>query len=91
MAGVKLHRCSWTFLHHGRSALLVPVGDSRALGDALARLARSSRDREQLRAGGRKVAASYTWDRAAAEHERAYAELLRSLPRRERLGAESLG
>ena len=80
-----------TFLHHGRSALLVPVGDSRALGDALARLARSSRDREQLRAGGRKVAASYTWDRAAAEHERAYAELLRSLPRRERLGAESLG
>jgi glycosyltransferase-like protein len=80
-----------TFLEHGRSALLVPVGDSEALTDALARLARDPGVQDSLRAGGREVAASYTWDRAAAEHERVYAEFIRTSPRRERLGAESVG
>jgi glycosyltransferase-like protein len=79
-----------TFLEHGRSALLVPVGDSRALADALARLACDPDQREKLRAGGRDVAASYTWDRAAAEHERAYGELLGSLRGGRGLVAESL-
>jgi glycosyltransferase-like protein len=79
-----------TFLEHGCSALLVPVGDSRALAGALARLARSSIEREQLRAGGRQVAASYTWDRAVVEHEHAYTELLGSLPRGPGRVAESL-
>ena len=61
---------------HGRSALLVPVGDGDALGAALERVGRSEATRRELRAGGLRVAASYTWDRAAAAHERAYAELL---------------
>ena len=57
----------------------MPVGDGDALGDALARLARSPETRAQLRAGGLNVAAEYTWDRAAIEHERVYRELLASL------------
>ncbi len=65
-----------SYLSHGRSALLVPVGDGDALGAALERVGRSEATRRELRAGGLRVAASYTWDRAAAAHERAYAELL---------------
>ncbi len=80
-----------TFLVHGRSALLVPVGDSHALADALARLARDPGEREQLRAGGREVAAAWTWERAAVEHERTYAALLGSLQRGRGLVADSLG
>ena len=68
-----------TYLEHGRNALLVPVGDGDALGDALACLARSPETRAQLRAGGLSVAAEYTWDRAATRHERVYCELLASL------------
>lgn len=79
-----------TFLVHGRSALLAPVGDSQALARALARLARDRGEREKLRAGGREVAAAHTWDRAAVEHERAYVELLGSLPAGQGLLAESL-
>jgi glycosyltransferase-like protein len=79
-----------TFLEQGRSAVLVPAGDSRALAGALARLARAPREREQLRAGGREIAAAYTWDRAAADHERAYAALLGSLRRGRGLVADSL-
>jgi glycosyltransferase-like protein len=65
-----------TFLEHGRSALLVPVGDSHALARALARLAQDPAHRERLRAGGLELAAGFSWDAAAAAHERAYAELL---------------
>jgi glycosyltransferase-like protein len=67
-----------TFLEDKRSALLVPVGDSRALAEALARLARDSTLCDDLRCGGLEVAAAYTWDEAAAAHERAYREVLRS-------------
>jgi len=68
-----------TYLEHGRNALLVQVGDGDALGDALARLARSPDTRAQLRVEGLSVAAAYTWDRAAIEHERVYRQLLASL------------
>jgi glycosyltransferase-like protein len=68
-----------TFLEDGHSAVLVPVGDRDALGTALARLARSPATRSELRAGGLRVAADYSWDRAAIEHERVYHELLASL------------
>jgi glycosyltransferase-like protein len=67
-----------TFLTHGRSALLVPVGDSTALADALAHLARGGEASARLRAGGLELAASFTWEAAAEVHERVYAELLRS-------------
>jgi len=65
-----------TFLEHGRSALLVPVGDSDALASALARLARDPSERRRLRAGGLDLAAGFSWDAAAAAHERTYAEIL---------------
>jgi glycosyltransferase-like protein len=67
-----------TFLKDGRSALLVPVGDQDALASALARLARDPDRRERLRTGGRAVAAAFSWDAAAAAHERVYAEVLGS-------------
>jgi glycosyltransferase-like protein len=69
-----------TFLEHDRSALLVPAGDSRALADALARLAGDRAARERLKAEGLRLAARYSWDAAAAAHERVYAELLPTLP-----------
>jgi glycosyltransferase-like protein len=68
-----------TFLWHGRNALLVPVGDSGALGAGLARLARDVGLRERLRDGGLQVAAAFSWDEAALAHERVYAELLQRL------------
>jgi glycosyltransferase-like protein len=68
-----------TYLSDGRSALLVPVGDGDALGDALARIGRSRATRAALRAGGLDVAAQYTWDRAAIAHERVYRKLLEPL------------
>ena len=76
-----------TFLEDDRSALLVPVGDHEALAGALARLARSPATRSQLRARGLRVAADYTWNRAAIEHERVYDGLLASL---ETVGARSV-
>lgn len=69
-----------TFLEHGRSALLVGVGDPESLGAALARLGREPSTRERLRGGGLRVAAQYSWDRAAASHEDAYRKLLASSP-----------
>jgi glycosyltransferase-like protein len=79
-----------TFLAHGRSALLVPVGDSGALAEALARLARDPLERDSLRAAGRQIVAEYTWERAALEHERVYAGLLGSLGRDRGVNAASL-
>ncbi len=70
-----------TFLEHGRNALLVPVGDSSALAGALALLARDPGERERLQAAGLAAAATFTWEEAAAAHERVYARLLRSLSR----------
>jgi glycosyltransferase-like protein len=71
-----------TFLEHGRSALLVPVGDADSLASAIARLGRDLGERERLRAGGRAVVAAFSWDAAAAAHEQVYAELLGSPAKR---------
>ena len=68
-----------THLTHGESALLAPVADSEALGDALAGVARDPELRADLRAGGLRVAAEFTWERAAFAHERVYGRLLESL------------
>jgi glycosyltransferase-like protein len=68
-----------TFLEHERTALLTPVGDGAALGEALARLAHDPALRERLRARGRALAREWSWDTAAAEHERAYRAGLRRL------------
>jgi glycosyltransferase-like protein len=61
-----------TFLEHGRSARLVPIGDAEALARELARLARDPGERDRLRAGGEGVVAAHSWDAVAAAHERAY-------------------
>ena len=68
-----------TFLEHGRSAVLVPVGDPVALAAGLARVGLHADLRQTLRANGLHVANAYGWDRAAAVHERAYAGVLASL------------
>jgi len=68
-----------TFLADDRTALLVGIGDSEALGAALARLGRDESIRRRLRANGLRVAADYTWNRGAIEHERVYRELSVSL------------
>jgi glycosyltransferase-like protein len=64
------------FLIDEVSALLTPVGDSAALGRALARLALDPALADHLRAGGRRVIPAYTWDAAARAHERAYEAFL---------------
>jgi glycosyltransferase-like protein len=80
-----------TFLEHDRNALLCPVGDSRAVAESLARLARDCPARDRLRARGLATAASHTWDAAATTHERAYGELLRSWGSRELVSDSSDG
>jgi glycosyltransferase-like protein len=67
-----------SFLADGESALLAPRGDAPALARALGRVAADPELRERLRAGGSRVAAGYTWDAAAADHERAYEAFLAS-------------
>ena len=64
------------FLIDEVSALLTPVGDGAALGRALARLALDPALGDHLRAGGRRMVPAYTWDAAAAAHERAYEAFL---------------
>ena len=67
-----------SFLADGESALLTPTGDAGALARALARVALDGELGARLRAGGRRVAREYTWDAAAAAHERAYETFLAS-------------
>ena len=64
------------FLADGDSALLVPAGDGAALGRALARIALDPELAARLRAGGRSVVPAFSWDAAAAAHERAYEAFL---------------
>jgi glycosyltransferase-like protein len=65
-----------SFLTDGESALLTPTGDAGTLARALAAVAVDGDLRARLRAGGRDVAREYTWDAAAATHERAYESFL---------------
>ena len=67
-----------SFMTDGESALLTPTGDAGALARALATVAVDGELRARLRAGGREVAREYTWDAAAATHERAYETFLAS-------------
>jgi glycosyltransferase-like protein len=57
-----------------RCARIVPVGDASALAHELLEVARA----ERTRAGGRAVARAWSWDAAAAAHERAYEDLLKA-------------
>jgi glycosyltransferase involved in cell wall biosynthesis len=70
-----------SFLVHGHTALLAPVGDSEALAAALTRLAREPGTRGRLLGSARRVVAGHTWDASAASHERAYRAFLAARPR----------
>lgn len=59
------------FLTFGDDCLAVPVGDARALSDALV-LAIGD---DSLVSAGRRTAARHTWDAVAEGHERIYEEL----------------
>jgi glycosyltransferase involved in cell wall biosynthesis len=61
---------------HERSALVAPAGDAPAIGRELHRAAQDAALRARLRAGGRAMVERYSWDAAAAAHERVYADLL---------------
>jgi len=61
----------------GENVLLTPPGDALALGAAIERLARDTKLREQLAAGGRALAAQFGWDTIAAQHEQLYKRLIR--------------
>ncbi|MEA2228822.1 MAG: hypothetical protein QOF04_2452 [Solirubrobacteraceae bacterium] len=65
-----------SFLTDGESALLTPAGDGEALGRALLRVAREPELAGRLRAGGRPVAAAFSWDASAVSHEHAYRSFL---------------
>ena len=58
-------------LAHGESGWLVPPGDPRALGEALARLAGDAALRAALGAAARRLAPRYGWDARAERLERA--------------------
>jgi glycosyltransferase involved in cell wall biosynthesis len=60
----------------GENALLVPPGDALALVGAIERLAHDQRLRERLAAGGRALAAQFSWDTIAARHEQLYERLI---------------
>jgi glycosyltransferase involved in cell wall biosynthesis len=59
------------------AAAHVPVGDVAALAAALAQVAADSAERSRMAAAGRRRAADFSWDRAAAETIRAYADAMR--------------
>lgn len=59
-------------LTHGTDCLMVPVGDSGPLAEALVQAARDEALRVRLVAAARGTAAGFTWARAAEEHEEIY-------------------
>jgi glycosyltransferase-like protein len=71
------------YLRPGRDALLVPVDDAPALAMALAAVLDDRRLAGRLRSAGRMVAARFSWDRSAAEHQAIYAAVSRTLSGRE--------
>jgi glycosyltransferase-like protein len=59
-------------LTDGENCLMVPVGDSGPLAEALVRAARDGDLRARLIPKGRATAAAFTWERAAEQHEAIY-------------------
>ena len=64
-------------LSDGRDCRMVPVDDPEALAAALVEVMGDRALRERLVAGGRATAARFTWEAAAAAHERVYEEIAR--------------
>ena len=57
------------FAFHERTALLVPIGDSKALAAAILRLAHDPALREQLAENAYRHSQTFSWDRSAANLE----------------------
>ncbi len=66
------------YLRPGREALLVPGNDPPALADALRSVLDDPHLADRLRTAGLAVAAKYSWDATAAEHQAIYATLGRA-------------
>jgi len=64
------------YLTPGRDALLVPAGDPAALAGALASVLGDPPLAQRLRTAGLAVAARFTWQATAAEHQEIYARLM---------------
>ena len=62
----------------GETGYLVPHGDTRAMTDALRRLANDPSLVARLGAQARCFAETFTWDRAAAETERHLQQVITS-------------
>lgn len=61
----------------GSAALTVPAGDDDALADAIAAVLTETAATERRRIEGLERAAEFTWEAAAAAHERVYASTVR--------------
>lgn len=66
------------YLTHGRDALLTPVGDSRALAEAMRSVVSDAGLRRRLRAGGRALVSRFTWPASAAQHRAIYETIRRA-------------
>ncbi len=63
-------------VQHGETGFLVPHGDTRAMADAMDRLAGDAALVERIGAQARRFAETFTWDRAADQTEQHLAHVL---------------
>lgn len=67
------------YLTHDESALLVPPAEAGPLAEAIRLVIEDPDLRERLRRAGPPVAARYTWDASAREHEAVYRRAMEEL------------
>jgi glycosyltransferase-like protein len=67
------------YLTHDHNALLVPAGQPGPLARAMAAVISDAGLRERLRRTGPAVAARYTWDASAREHQGVYTAAIQAL------------
>jgi glycosyltransferase-like protein len=63
------------YLTPDRTAVMTRVGDSASLAEGMRRIATDQALRDTLVEGGRRLIPTFSWDRAAADHARVYADL----------------
>jgi glycosyltransferase involved in cell wall biosynthesis len=69
------------YLRPGRDALMAPVGDVQAFADALHMVATDAQLRHRLVKAGRPIAARFSWQASAEEHQAVYSRLLSATQR----------
>ena len=65
-------------VEHGRTGVVLPVGDTYAMAEALADLARDGEKRSRLGAASRKAVARFAWPVVAGEYVEAFQRLVAS-------------